>query len=203
MIDTTSKTQVVLNQVLADFRQQYRERYIATYANRLNGLQGKLKSANFDINKSHPYPNGNQSRKTYVQAKNEYDWAHRVTEKMELGSAPGDEQKNYWNGLVWVRHESYHPNAPRYVQIKQSAWESARKEAISAADASIDGYIAKLASKIAKDAVEATYNGELWFGSVLTVVCEDGEKQVWNTKCILNVSCLGTVFNQWPTRRTS
>lgn len=193
----------ILSDALSAFRADYHVRYIAAFSSRLDRLKAALATVNGDINKSHPYPSSQQSRKSYVQAKNQYDWAHRVTEKMELGHAPGDEQVNYGNGLVWVRHESYHVGAPHYVQIKQAAYDSAKAEAIKAADLAIDSYIYKLVGKIGNDIAHAGYSGYLWDGSVLTVKCADGEVQTWNTKCILNVSCLGTVFNQWPTRRAS
>lgn len=43
--------------------------------------------------------------------------------------------------------------------------------------------------------------GGVWFQSELDVVTVAGERQTWRTKMIFNVSCLGKVFNQWPTRQ--
>lgn len=187
-----------INAALADFRVEYRARYVAAFTARLDRLKATLKAVNGDINKSHPYPSANQSRKSYVQAKNEYEWAHRVTEEPPLGEAPYDEKREW--GLY--RNRSSRPGEPRYVQIKQSAYDTATKDAIKAADNSIDGYIWKLVGKIEKNINTAAYSGYLWDGSILNVDCGD-EQQTWKTKCILNVSCLGTVFNQWPTRRVS
>ena len=69
------------------------------------------------------------------------------------------------------------------------------------AQAEVDAYIIKLALKIGKAVVALTVRGDLWNGSTLNVTCADGEAQTWHTRCILNCSCLGKVFNQWPTRR--
>ena len=69
------------------------------------------------------------------------------------------------------------------------------------AQAEVDAYIIKLALKIGKAVVALTVRGDLWDGSTLNVTCADGEAQTWHTRCILNCSCLGKVFNQWPTRR--
>ncbi len=203
MTTVTTPSIEILNAALAAFREEYRARYIAAFTYRLDQLQKKLAECGGDINKAYPYPSSSQSRKSYVQAKNEYSWAHRVTEEPPLGESPYDVEMEYESGKkFWSRPGSYRPGAPRYVKIKQAAYDDARKQAISAADSSIDGYIRKLSGKIGKDIVSAAYTGrDLWFGSDLLVVCVDGEKQEWHTKCILNVSCLGTVFNQWPTRR--
>jgi hypothetical protein len=75
-----------------------------------------------------------------------------------------------------------------------------------AANASFDGYLAKLALRTAEhderlsNVIDLT--GGLWGGSILTVATA-GTVQTWSTKCILNFSCLGKAFNQWPTRRVS
>ncbi len=196
----------VLNAALEFFRKEYRERYIASYAHRLNSLQKKLKEANLDIEKVYPYPSSNQDRKSYVQAKNAYSWSRMVTEPLPLGTAPYDVEVQYGDRKFWSRREGHHIGAPRYVQVKESAWLAAREQAIKDADASIDGYIRKLVGKIEATGITiqaAEYDGNLWFGSILKVTCDDGSVQNWKTKCILNVSCLGTVFNQWPTRRVS
>lgn len=205
MKKTTTENQASfdkINAALVDFRVEYRARYVAAFTTRLERLKATLKAVNGDINKSHPYPSSNMSRKFYVQAKNEYEWAHRVTENPPLGEAPYDEMVDYGVRKNLVRRQTYRIGDPHYVQIKQSAYDTATKDAIKAADTSIDGYIWKLVGKIEKNINTAAYSGYLWDGSILNVDCGD-EQQTWKTKCILNVSCLGTVFNQWPTRRVS
>ncbi len=202
---TTQKSFDTINAALADFRLDLQQRYIAAYKYRLDQLKKTLDAANGDINKTHPYPSSSQSRKSYVQAKNEYSFAHAVTEEPPLGKAPYDEWVSYGGGEKFLtRRQSYMVGAPRYVQMKQSAYDSSEKNAIRDANVEVDSYICKLVGKIGKekDICSVAYEGRLWFGSLLTVDCAD-EKQVWKTKCILNVSVLGNVFNQWPTRRVS
>lgn len=71
-----------------------------------------------------------------------------------------------------------------------------------AAEAEVDSYVIKLAGKIGKPVVSGSVNGDLWQGSTLTVaIAGSTESQRWTTKCIINQSCLGKLFNQWPTRR--
>lgn len=72
-----------------------------------------------------------------------------------------------------------------------------------------DSYTQKLAGKIGLPIARAHIVGNLWQSSELVVrevesFWNDTERtptQCWSTKMILNVSCLGTLFNQWPTRR--
>ncbi len=179
------KVIAALNVALVGFRKYYREAYIAAFQNRLNSLHTALAKNGLDLNKVHPYPNYNLPKKVFAQAKADYSWSRAVTES--LPSMKNDMR----------------PSSPYYAQVKASAFETARKEAISAADASINGYIHKLAGKIGPGDYSIKYLGNLWGGSDVHVLEGDQVVQTWHTKCILNVSCLGTVFNQWPTRRVS
>jgi hypothetical protein len=93
-------------------------------------------------------------------------------------------------------------------------------EANKITEADFCSYAMKLSGKIAngrKDVtiVEARVDGALWSNSTLTAkahvldrsssACEgfSEEKHVWTTHMIINQSSLGTLFNQWPTRRIS
>jgi hypothetical protein len=73
--------------------------------------------------------------------------------------------------------------------------------ATEAAKFQILKYVVKLSQKIGKEISSADLSGDLWTNSTLTVECEDGDKQVWNTRHITNYSCYGTPFSQFPTRK--
>ena len=69
------------------------------------------------------------------------------------------------------------------------------------ASAQYDSFIAKLESKIG-DYVTAELKGDhVWGYSILTVTKADGSVENWKTSMIVNVSKLGKVFNQFPTRK--
>jgi hypothetical protein len=69
------------------------------------------------------------------------------------------------------------------------------------AAAQYDAFVEKLVAKVG-DVTAATLAGcHVWGHSVLTVVTAAGESQRWQTQMIMNVSCLGKLFNQWPTRK--
>lgn len=72
---------------------------------------------------------------------------------------------------------------------------------LAASAAQYDGFIAKLVGKIgACDSAEID-GSHVWGYSVLTVRKGD-QIERWKTQQILNVSVLGKVFNQWPSRLT-
>lgn len=75
------------------------------------------------------------------------------------------------------------------------------KEAQENAAFQYEAFVAKLNAKIGP-VVSATLEGNhVWSHSLLTVVLPTGEKQIWKTQTIINVSKYGKVFNQFPTRK--
>lgn len=74
-------------------------------------------------------------------------------------------------------------------------------QAIIEAEAQYLAFVAKLEKKVG-EASSATLEGDhVWSTSVLTVAKPDGTTERWHTQQIVNVSKLGLLFNQWPTRR--
>lgn len=74
------------------------------------------------------------------------------------------------------------------------------------ADLQFSSYISKLTGKVNDGATSAVTaaeldSGALWSFSHLTVTRADATVERWRTQMILNVSVLGKLFNQWPTRR--
>ena len=63
------------------------------------------------------------------------------------------------------------------------------------------GFVNKLIEKTG-DVTAATLisNRGVWDYSVLEVTTANGEVQRWKTQTIVNTSCLGKLFNQFPTR---
>ena len=65
-----------------------------------------------------------------------------------------------------------------------------------------DKFIFKLIEKCGPGVASAKIAGShVWGYSVLTVTFENGDVQNWKTQTIVNVSKLGTVFNQFPSRK--
>lgn len=72
-------------------------------------------------------------------------------------------------------------------------------EVKEATGGSFDAYVAKLVAKVG-DCDSASVEGYLWQYSILTVTKGETVER-WKTQQIVNVSCLGKAFNQWPTRK--
>lgn len=70
------------------------------------------------------------------------------------------------------------------------------------AAAQYDAFVVKLVGKVGERAVNAKLTGEhVWGDSILTVEMADATVERWRTRQIVNVSKLGLLFNQWPTRK--
>ena len=69
------------------------------------------------------------------------------------------------------------------------------------AAAQYDAFVAKLVTKVGEVETADLEGNHVWGYSFLKVVKADGTTETWKTQQIVNVSKLGTVFNQWPTRK--
>lgn len=140
----------------------------------------KLEEANWDLKVAFPCPNGFVSRSTYMSQKA----AH-----------------NFASSLVRAVQPSYRINEPMIVRMCEERISNVIDNAAKDAAFQYEAYVAKLVKKVGDcDAAKLGFNGGLWFDSDLVVTKGDA-KEVWNTKCITNRSCLGKVFNQFPTRK--
>jgi hypothetical protein len=103
----------------------------------------------------------------------------------------------------WVRDHyttfTTHSNVKQLIAAK----------ALELSHAEVTSFSGKLAGKIDREAngkklITASVSGiTLWQSSILRAVLSDDSVQVWNTQIIWNRSCLGTSFNQWPTRQAN
>jgi hypothetical protein len=100
---------------------------------------------------------------------------------------------------VSVKAADYRITSAEFVVGRNEAGiESLLAGAEATAAAAFDAYVAKLSAKVGEcDA--ASVVGPLWTGSVLTV-SKGATIERWTTRMIVNVSCLGKLFNQFPTR---
>lgn len=64
-----------------------------------------------------------------------------------------------------------------------------------------DAFIAKLITKIGEVTEAKMIGDHVWSFSILTINKPDGTVENWKTQMIVNVSKLGKLFNQWPSRK--
>jgi hypothetical protein len=143
-------------------------------------IKTKLEVANWDLNVAFPSPAINVSRATYMELKAAHDYA---------------------SSLVRGTQVSRRPSEPFIVTWCEEGVARAINNAAKDAAFQYEAYVAKLVKKVGKcDSANMGFNGGLWFDSDLVVIKGDA-KEVWNTKCIINRSVHGKVFNQFPTRK--
>src|SRR5579859_292486 len=182
MNEVNPETVAVLNAAMASIRAEYITRYVELELSTLRHDRAELAKVGMDANIYAPYPHGAMSR---------FDFRRVEALYYRVGSA------------FRCTATLLGPRDPKIVTEIPDAESKRRATATASANAVVDSYVHKLAGKIAKRAVSATTNGNIWDCALLTVNCYDGEVQTWKTQCILNTSCLGKLFNQWPTRRVS
>lgn len=137
-------------------------------------------AAGNDLNAFAPYPNSGIGRKEYMIRLQRRKFVESITSSFKSSLRFGEP----------------------YIRVPSTeGCERVINNTIEAAVAAYDAYVAKLESKIGA-VTEANLStiGGVWYDSKLTVVKLDNTTETWSTKCILNTSSLGKVFNQWPTR---
>lgn len=141
-----------------------------------------LEENGWDLNKAAPRPNGHMTRAGYRQAQDARNAILAIVKELP-------------------RSGIYRIDSPIFVQVTTDRVQ--RYYAIVRADASasFDTYVAKLTAKIGPVRTACIDSAYLWNGSVLTVGKPDGTTERWHTQMIINVSVLGKLFNQWPTRK--
>jgi hypothetical protein len=154
------------------------EQFARNYAGR---LLADLEAAGWDANVSAPYPNASRlGRNDYLAAKLKYEIVRRLT-----------------------RSANERSRSPRDTDLRAADPERLERfvqEAREDADAQYSAFIAKLEGKIGAHSDAVLSGNHVWDYSFLTVETPAG-RQTWKTQQILNVSKLGKVFNQWPTRQ--
>lgn len=144
-------------------------------------VRAELKAANNDLEKCAPYPSGmNSSRAAYMGQLAKYQLFHK---------------------LCQCRASSRAMHEPNFADVNSNYVAKFVKEAREDAAYQYDAFIAKLIKKIGPVQTAVLQGNHVWGHSFLTVVTETGDMQIWKTQTIVNVSKLGKIFNQFPTRK--
>ena len=194
----------LLNVSTAAYRVQYVQRAEEIFMTGLIGMRAALVANQMDLNKVAPYPSSNTGRKEYrmkLALHHRYTTSFETTEEARHQSMTGMMDGK----LPWT------------VAERADAEAKVRAEARREANDCFDSFLYKMAGKIQAASGEnkkiwgATLTGELWDGCTLTVTrslrtgtrFDPMDSLVFNTKCIINQSVYGKLFNQWPTRRAA
>lgn len=140
----------------------------------------------WDLNKVAPYPESTMRRATYMKAKRTRGMYEAFSKRVaQEGEKP------------WY-------NSSREPNIRTADPEGQAKFIKDAeADAAVqyDAFVMKLVEKVGECYGAQLEGSHVWGHSILTVWKHNQPAERWKTQTILNVSVLGKVFNQWPTRK--
>ena len=144
-------------------------------------VTAELEQAGNDLNIAAPYPS--------TQALSDFKW-HEAHNKYKL-----------FSGLCEWRQSSYRMHEPHYADVSQERIAKFIRYAEEDAAAQYDSFIKKLITKIGNVKTAILRGDHVWSYSILNVELPDGTVQSWKTQQIVNVSKLGKLFNQWPSRK--
>ena len=150
-------------------------------------MEKDLEAAGGDRKVLAPYPSSlHCDSRTFSIKKGYYNLVRELTER----NIP----EGGWAG-------SLSPKDPDPARMSPQGCARFVKNSQEDASAQYDSFIAKLEAKIG-EVTSATLTGEhVWGHSILTVIKMDGSVERWKTQMIVNVSVLGKLFNQWPSRK--
>jgi Arc/MetJ-type ribon-helix-helix transcriptional regulator len=168
-----------LIKVLESHLEEYKERARTESTKFVKSKLDALAAKNWDLSVVAPRPNSNNSREEYMRA-----IARRSI--YELLTDSKDKTPRSTSDVRVVRELG----VAKYI-----------KDSVDGAEQSYREFMQKMIEKIGKPVVTAKFLGNIWTGSVLDVVTNDGESQRWNTKMIINFSKYQKMFNQFPTTR--
>jgi hypothetical protein len=152
--------------------------------NMIARMVAEMETAGWDVNKAAPRPNSRtDDRNTYLAKKAKHE--------------------RFTSVFKYVQPVNPYVPHPPTIYTRDAARETQLIESFKAqANASFDAYVSKLVFKVGEvTAAEITEGRYVWGYSVLSVTKPDGSKENWKTQQIVNVSSLGKLFNQWPTRK--
>lgn len=163
---------------VAPLKQQAMDRAELAVTERIEAALAQLAAVGNDLNKVAPQPHGMMGRATYKQAQALRAFLEAITVSTQASRRHGEPNLRVVapGGIA------------RLVSIT-------REEAAG----SYEAFVAKLEQKVGDHRAAALDGSSVWGHSVLHVTTPAGAQR-WVTKQILNVSVLGKLFNQWPTR---
>lgn len=139
-----------------------------------------LEAVGYDLNKAAPYPKTTIGRAAYMVAMSRRSMFKHVF-------VPAKPTRKF--------------DEPDLVVFSDAAGDRFIESAGQDAAVQYDAFVAKLNAKIGEVVDAELVGNHVWGYSKLYVTKEDGTKECWKTQMIINVSKLGKVFNQFPTRK--
>lgn len=145
----------------------------------VENVKTRLKSHNMDRQAYAPYPDGKIPAIEFMVYLRRYNLVRTLTKALKSC------------GFM---------NAPEPCEMNSNGIAKFVKQAIENADFEYTGFICKMVGKIGACENATLTGSHVWGFSILAVTKGDVVEH-WKTQQIVNVSKLGTMFNQWPSRK--
>lgn len=174
----------VLERQLDKVRNEALQRAEAFARRQLEYVEAALQVAGMDLNVFAPRPNSHMSRSEYFAATTKRAQAVLMTERV--------------GGASSRRHTD-----PHIVCFTDKSRQLYINDARRETEIAFDAFVVKLNARVGAHVactVETGPTNNPWGYSIISVTAPDGTVTRWKTQQILNVSKLGKLFNQWPTR---
>lgn len=155
------------------------ERATKAFDNHVERVLAHMEACGWDLDVAFPRANSRMSRADYMIAQGKHGFAASLTRAAKVSRSFNEPN---------IRHRA----DDRIAQARQGVQE--------ATAASYDAFVAKLVGKVGEVESAQIEGNHVWGRSTLTVRKAAGKVERWTTQMIVNVSSLGKVFNQWPTR---
>lgn len=148
----------------------------------INNVRANMDAAGWDLNVAAPRPHPRMSRRDYNMRMATHNLYRSLTEPTKPYLRAGDSNIRTSDPVAEIRFI-----------------DDAAKDAAS----QYDSFVNKLVQKIGAVKYASLTGSHVWGYSILTVTkdCPSLTVERWKTQQITNVSSLGKVFNQWPTRK--
>jgi len=174
----TNHIAIAVEPLRAEAVERAHQHALATVEN----IRKRLSEANWDAKIVAPYPDGGMHDSIYQSMLSLYTTVRKLTKK---------------NGTYTLYRDT-----PEIVKMDSKLISNFVKEAEDNADAQYTAFVNKLNEKVGNCVSAALEGNHVWGYSFLTIVKADGSTEIWKTQMIVNVSKLGKIFNQFPTRKS-
>lgn len=179
---------------IAPVRAKLREAFDQKLHDQYNAISARLQANDMDLTKAFPYPDSSKLSRA------QYATALRGREAAQRWFTADPARPTY-------RKDRTDPEYVKPIRSDEERKAYIARRAEELADESYKDYVGKLTGKISeasggKPVTGVTHRAghDLWDWSMLEVHLEGGETVRLQTQQIINVSVLGTPYNQWPTR---
>lgn len=171
----------VVEQAVAPLKEDAMKRAQQDAAAHVERVRAALEAVDWDIDKAAPRPHSRMSRADYKRALAKHESFLAVTTYTQSSRKMSD---------------------PHIRIMSDAMIERFVKFCVDNAAFQYEQFVCKLVKKIGADAVDAQLVGNhVWSFSILVVKHADETVDKWKTTQIVNISSLGKLFNQWPTRK--